>query len=69
MKYQRQQECLWQRILKNKKISDIDYKLIPITITCSYEENKIRMVRDGRAEERINRALAVRSIYHSLNND
>jgi hypothetical protein len=69
LKYQSQQECLSLRILKNKEISDIHYKLIPITITCSYEENKIRLVKDGRDEERINRALAVRSIYDSLNND
>jgi hypothetical protein len=69
LKYQNQQECLSQRILKNKEISDIDYKLIPITITCSYEEDKIRMVKDGRDEERINQALAVRSIYDSFNND
>lgn len=57
---------IFDNILKN--LSDIDYKLIPITITCSYEENRIRMVGDGRDEERINRALAVRSIYDSLNN-
>jgi cytidylate kinase len=49
-----------------KKLSDIDYKLIPIIVTCSYEENRRRMIKDTRDEERINRALSARSIYEGL---
>ncbi|MCM0650052.1 hypothetical protein NBE98_16915 [Clostridium swellfunianum] len=55
---------IFENVLKN--LSDLTYKLIPITITCSYEENVIRMVRDGRDEERIYRVLSVRDIYDNL---
>lgn len=57
---------IFENIIKN--IRDIDYQLIPITITCSYDENKFRMLKDGRDEERISRALAVRNIYEGLDN-
>lgn len=59
-----------KRIFDNilKSICDIDYQLIPITVTCSYEENRARMIKDDRDKERISRALASRCIYDSLNN-
>lgn len=57
---------IFDNILKN--LRDLDYSLIPITITCSYEENKARMLKDGMNEERISRALEVRSIYDNLDN-
>jgi cytidylate kinase len=57
---------IFENILKN--IGDMDYKLVPITITCSCEENRTRMLKDGRDEERIRRALAVRNIYDNLGN-
>lgn len=44
-------------------ISEIQFKFIPILITCSEEENIKRMLRDGRDKERIERALSARSIY------
>jgi cytidylate kinase len=55
---------IFENVLKN--LSDIEYELIPITVTCGYEENKTRMINDGRDEERINRALSVRNIYNCL---
>jgi deoxyadenosine/deoxycytidine kinase len=55
---------IFDNVVKN--LSDINYQIIPITVTCSYEENRDRMINDGRDEERISRALAVRSIYDSL---
>lgn len=55
---------IFENILKN--LSDIEYKLIPITLTCSYDENRIRMIKDGRDRDRIDRALSVRDIYDSL---
>jgi len=57
---------IFDNILKN--LSDLNYQLIPITVTCSNEENRARMIKDGRNEERISRALAVRSIYDRLDN-
>lgn len=57
---------IFNNIMKN--LSDIDFKFVPITITCSYDENRARMIKDGRDEERINRALAVRNIYDNLDN-
>ncbi|MEG0773799.1 AAA family ATPase [Clostridium sp.] len=57
---------IFENVIKN--IRDIDYQLIPISITCSYDENKFRMLKDGRDEERIGRALAVRNIYEGLGN-
>lgn len=55
---------IFENILKN--LSDIEYKLIPITITCNHEENRARMIKDGRDKERIERALSVRDIYDGL---
>jgi hypothetical protein len=55
---------IFENILKN--LSDIEYKLIPITVTCSCEENRTRMIKDGRDKERIERALSVRKIYDGL---
>jgi cytidylate kinase len=55
---------IFDNVISN--LSDIDYQFVPITITCSYEENKLRMIKDGRDEERIKRALVVRGIYEGL---
>jgi len=57
---------IFDNILRN--LSDIDYQLISITVSCSYEENRLRMIKDGRDEDRISRALAVRGIYDHLDN-
>lgn len=58
-----QRKKIFENILKY--LSDIEYQLIPITVTCSYEENRARMIKDGRDEERIDRALSARNIYDS----
>lgn len=55
---------IFDKVIRN--LSDIKYEFVPITITCSYEENRARMIKDGRDEERINRALSVRNIYDEL---
>lgn len=55
---------IFENILKN--LSDIDYKLVPIIVTCSYEENRRRMIADTRDEARITRALEARSVYEGL---
>lgn len=55
---------IFSKVLQN--ISDINYQLIPIMITCSEEENIKRMIKDGRTETRIRRAIASRHIYDGL---
>lgn len=55
---------IWDNVLQN--LRDLNYRLLPITITCSEEENRARMLKDGRDEERIKRALAVRGLYDGL---
>lgn len=55
---------IWDHVLQN--LSDLNYQLLPITITCGEEENRARMVKDGRDTARIERALAVRSLYDGL---
>jgi adenylate kinase family enzyme len=57
---------IFSRIIENLK--DKEYELIPITITCSEEENIKRMTKDERDEERIKRAIEIRGIYEGLNN-
>ncbi len=52
---------IFSKVLQN--ISDIKFRLIPIMVTCSEEENIKRMVKDGRNEVRIQRAIASRYIY------
>ena len=49
-----------------ENISVIEFKFIPIMITCSEEETIKRMTNDGRDTVRIKRALAVRSIYDEI---
>ena len=55
---------IWETVLSN--LQDIPYTFVPITLTCGEEENIIRMARDGRDQARIQRALAVRSLYDAL---
>ena len=55
---------IFDKVMNN--LSDIKYEFVPITITCSYKENRARMIKDGRDEERINRALSVRNLYDGL---
>lgn len=55
---------IYDEVIKN--ISVIDFRIIPIMITCSEEENIKRMIKDGRDSDRIKRALNARSIYDGL---
>lgn len=55
---------IYDQVMDNLK--DLEYKFIPITITCNEEENIRRMIKDYRDSERINRALAARNIYENL---
>ena len=55
---------IYDKVMEN--ISVIEFKFIPIMITCSVEENIKRMTNDGRDTDRIKRALAVRSIYDGI---
>lgn len=55
---------IFNNVIRN--LRDIDYELVSVTITCSPEENELRMIKDGRDEERIRRALAVRDLYDGL---
>ena len=55
---------IFERVLKNLK--DLEYKFIPIIITCTQEENINRMIKDGRSNERIERAIAIRKLYENL---
>ena len=52
---------IYEKVMEN--ISSMEFKLIPILITCSEEENISRMKKDGRDPDRIKRALSVRNIY------
>lgn len=56
---------IYDNVINN--LRDLEYTFIPITITCSTEENIWRMIQDGRDNERINRALSSRSLYYNLN--
>ena len=55
---------IWNTILAN--LQDIAYTFIPITLTCNEVENVTRMIRDGRDQARIQRALQARSLYETL---
>lgn len=57
---------IFEKVMEN--INNIKFTYIPITITCSVDENVKRMISDGRNEERINRALEYRSLYDKLDN-
>lgn len=54
---------IWERVLE--ALSDLDYKLIPIVLTCDTDENVRRMASDGRDNGRIQRAVAARHIYQN----
>ena len=55
---------IYDQVIKN--INKMQFKLIPILITCSEEENVKRMLKNGRDKERIDRALNIRSIYDGM---
>jgi cytidylate kinase len=55
---------IWEAVLCN--LGDLPYTLCPITITCSEDENLIRMKHDERDAGRIQRALATRHLYEDL---
>ncbi|WP_055665332.1 AAA family ATPase [Desnuesiella massiliensis] len=57
---------IFHKVLKN--LSDLKFELVPITITCSEEENIKRMKQDGRDEERIKRILDTRYLYEGPSN-
>ncbi len=52
------------RVMDN--LRDVPFHLLPLTLTCSEEENIRRMRQDGRDEQRIQGALATRAIYEGL---
>lgn len=55
---------IFDRLLKS--LADISYRMTPIELTCSEEENIRRMISDGRENERIERAIASRHLYDAL---
>jgi hypothetical protein len=57
---------IFDSVLRN--LSDMEFILLPITLTCSEEENTRRMTQDGRDADRIQRGLETRQIYESPDN-
>jgi thymidylate kinase len=55
---------IWETVQAN--LQAIPYTYVPITLTCDAKENIRRMSHDGRDQERIQRAIAVRGIYEAL---
>jgi hypothetical protein len=55
---------IWDTVVDN--LQDVPHTFVPLTLTCGEEENIARMTRDGRDPARIQRALAVRSLYDGL---
>jgi hypothetical protein len=56
---------IWERVLHN--LQDLSFHLLPITLTCSEEENIRRMIQDGRdAAGYIQRSLQSRAVYDGL---
>ena len=56
---------MYERVLHN--LQDLSFHLLPITLTCSEEENARRMVQDGRdAAGYIQRSLQTRVAYDGL---
>ena len=55
---------IWQ-IVKNN-LQDVPHTFAPVTLTCEEEEHIARMIRDGRDQARIQRALDTRHIYNAL---
>ena len=56
---------IWERVLHN--LQDQSFHLLPITLTCSEEENARRMLQDGRdAAGYIQHSLQSRVLYEGL---
>ncbi len=55
---------IWDTVYRG--LQAIPHRFVPITLTCSEQENVARMKRDGRDQARIQRALAARSLYDVL---
>ncbi len=56
---------IWERVLHN--LQDMSFHLLPITLTCSEEENTRRMIQDGRdAAGYIQHSLQTRVVYGGL---
>jgi len=56
---------IWERVLHNQR--DLSFHLLPITLTCSEEENTRRMIQDGRnAAGYMQHALQTRVVYEGL---
>jgi hypothetical protein len=56
---------IWERVLHN--LQDLSFHLLPITLTCSEEENARRMIQDGRnAAGYLQHALQTRVVYEGL---
>jgi len=55
---------IWTAVQRN--LAEVPHRFIPITLTCSLQENTDRMKRDRRDAARIQRALASRNLYDSL---
>lgn len=55
---------IYDAVLEN--LCDLDFRLLPVVLTCSEEENKRRMAEDGRNHVRLAHALTVRPLYDAL---
>ena len=55
---------IWDTV--HAHLQDVPHTFVPITLTCSEEENVARMRRDGRDRDRIQRAIANRGLYNAL---
>jgi len=56
---------IWERVLHN--LRDLSYGLLPITLTCSEDENARRMIQDGRdVPGYVQRSLQARVAYEGL---
>lgn len=56
-----------KRIFENviDNLRDISFRLLPITLMCSEEENINRMIHNGRYPERIQSGLKTRQLYEN----
>lgn len=56
---------IWERVLHN--LQDLSFHLLPITLTCSEEENVRRMIQDGRDDAGyMQHSLQTRIVYEGL---
>lgn len=55
---------IYARVIES--LRDLEYALVPITVTCDRRENIRRMQGDSRSEQRIARAIESRQAYRGL---